>query len=180
MVSNNASDLMLVAQRARETTYTLSSSPALSGTTSWTNCVSQSRPTNVDAVRCKLTLSRDLDVSALALACSRPNCTIQVVATTPTVTIEYRPNYPASFTSEPVGASINVNDDAFLTDGFSTLTFLANMTFTEAPTTLLETSGQVVQQADVNMGDCMRYRSLESFSSIRTFFVKEIIDDIFD
>eukprot|EP00455_Lapot_gusevi_P018426 TRINITY_DN2004_c0_g3_i3.p1 TRINITY_DN2004_c0_g3~~TRINITY_DN2004_c0_g3_i3.p1 ORF type:complete len:227 (-),score=53.25 TRINITY_DN2004_c0_g3_i3:103-783(-) len=163
MVGDNHQDLMDIAQRARQNAAILTTSLMGTGNIEWSDCQSYSRPNNVDAVRCTLTLPEELDVAALSLACSRPNCTLQIVSTDPVV-VEYRPNYPDSFTSEPVGDSVDLADDALLTDGFSTQTFLADMTFTDSENSLLETAAQTSQQAGV--GDATRYLSVQSFVSI--------------
>eukprot|EP00455_Lapot_gusevi_P050509 TRINITY_DN7329_c0_g1_i2.p1 TRINITY_DN7329_c0_g1~~TRINITY_DN7329_c0_g1_i2.p1 ORF type:complete len:150 (-),score=32.65 TRINITY_DN7329_c0_g1_i2:91-540(-) len=147
-----------------------------SGSIEWRDCQSYSRPNSVDAVRCTLTLSEALDVSALSLACSRPNCTLEIVSNDPVI-VEYRPNYPASFTSEPVGDSVDLADDALLTDGFSTQTFVADMTFTNSENSLLETAAQTGQQAGV--GDVIRYISVQSFVSIKPIAVQNVAEEVF-
>eukprot|EP00455_Lapot_gusevi_P011611 TRINITY_DN1537_c0_g1_i1.p1 TRINITY_DN1537_c0_g1~~TRINITY_DN1537_c0_g1_i1.p1 ORF type:complete len:297 (-),score=91.42 TRINITY_DN1537_c0_g1_i1:81-971(-) len=168
MVSDNATALISVAQRARQTAPVVTTSPMGVGSTTWGSCVSVSRPSYVDAVRCSVTLSGGVDVGALSLGCSRPGCSLQAISTSPVV-VEYRPNYPDWFNSEPVGASVGVNDDALLTDGFSTLQFNADMTFNDGGAVLLQTSEEIGQQGGMDVTDCHKYMSLETFKSVQPY-----------
>eukprot|EP00455_Lapot_gusevi_P032440 TRINITY_DN3538_c0_g1_i17.p1 TRINITY_DN3538_c0_g1~~TRINITY_DN3538_c0_g1_i17.p1 ORF type:complete len:613 (-),score=148.94 TRINITY_DN3538_c0_g1_i17:125-1963(-) len=178
LVSDNRDQLVTVAQRAlggglyRPAGLT-------TGSTEWYNCKATipTLASTVEAVRCNIRLTGDIDPMALTLACSRPGCTLQTVSHYPLV-VEYRPNYPVSFKSEPADDLVILNDDAILSDGFSLQTFVAKMTFKSDPTFFLETDEQVGQQDSTDVTDLRRYMSYESFVSIAPY-IPVGVGDIF-
>eukprot|EP00455_Lapot_gusevi_P017651 TRINITY_DN194_c0_g2_i1.p1 TRINITY_DN194_c0_g2~~TRINITY_DN194_c0_g2_i1.p1 ORF type:complete len:1947 (-),score=582.22 TRINITY_DN194_c0_g2_i1:148-5124(-) len=104
--------------------------------TRWELCTPKIVNNRTESVRCVVRFvdangqltNTTLPASSLSLACSRPGCDLQVVATSP-LSVMYQPKYPKMFTSEDQGASVWLVDEARLTDGFSMQAFSTNMNF---------------------------------------------------
>eukprot|EP00455_Lapot_gusevi_P041804 TRINITY_DN488_c0_g1_i4.p1 TRINITY_DN488_c0_g1~~TRINITY_DN488_c0_g1_i4.p1 ORF type:complete len:625 (+),score=104.07 TRINITY_DN488_c0_g1_i4:168-1877(+) len=178
MESHIYQDLVTVAQMAAKPTLNYTSTPETLVSTSWSNCYAITNASKISAVRCNVSLS-GLDVGALSLACSRPGCAIEIISQSPVV-VEYRPNYPRQFKSEDVGSFVQLVDDAWLTDGFSSYRFQANMDFTQQSSNL-EVLEEVDNTGALQVGDSFKYMCVERFLNINRQRLPAIaaVDDIF-
>eukprot|EP00455_Lapot_gusevi_P041801 TRINITY_DN488_c0_g1_i1.p1 TRINITY_DN488_c0_g1~~TRINITY_DN488_c0_g1_i1.p1 ORF type:complete len:264 (+),score=59.81 TRINITY_DN488_c0_g1_i1:82-873(+) len=163
MESHIYQDLVTVAQMAAKPTFNYTSTPETPVSTSWSNCYPITNASKIAAIRCNVSLS-GLDVGALSLACSRPGCAIEIISQSPVV-VEYRPNYPRQFKSEDVGSFVQLVDDAWLTDGFSSYRFKANMDFTQQSSNL-ELLDELDDSGTLQVADSYKYMCLERFLNI--------------
>eukprot|EP00455_Lapot_gusevi_P011760 TRINITY_DN1548_c0_g1_i5.p1 TRINITY_DN1548_c0_g1~~TRINITY_DN1548_c0_g1_i5.p1 ORF type:complete len:347 (+),score=81.93 TRINITY_DN1548_c0_g1_i5:53-1042(+) len=150
--------------------------------TKWSNCKFY-RNTNTSllyALSCRVTPSAQVPVDALSLSCSRPNCTIQFILpkdvdlpgklpTADSYDFVYKPNFPATFTSENVGSSQTVTDPSFISDSFQTKMVSFDLGFVQD-----DVSSKL--QTDARMMDLFSYQCLET----RNPSIGNLIADIED
>eukprot|EP00455_Lapot_gusevi_P011759 TRINITY_DN1548_c0_g1_i4.p1 TRINITY_DN1548_c0_g1~~TRINITY_DN1548_c0_g1_i4.p1 ORF type:complete len:353 (+),score=90.68 TRINITY_DN1548_c0_g1_i4:53-1060(+) len=136
--------------------------------TTWGNCkFYRNANTNLlYALSCRVTPSAQVPVDALSLSCSRPNCTIQFILpkdvdlpgklpTADSYDFVYKPNFPATFTSENVGSSQKVTDPSFISDGFQTRMVSFDLGFVQDGT-----SSKL--QTDADIMNLFSYQCLET------------------
>eukprot|EP00455_Lapot_gusevi_P029416 TRINITY_DN314_c0_g1_i18.p1 TRINITY_DN314_c0_g1~~TRINITY_DN314_c0_g1_i18.p1 ORF type:complete len:434 (+),score=113.32 TRINITY_DN314_c0_g1_i18:88-1389(+) len=138
--------------------------------TTWSNCTFyRNKKTNLFyALRCTLTPSIRVPVDVLSLTCSRPTCSIEFILpskvklpcdipTADSYDFVYKPNFPATFTSESVGKRPSLKDPSFVSDGFQTRLVSFDLAFVQDNSfSLLET--------DASIMDLCRYRCLETLN----------------
>eukprot|EP00455_Lapot_gusevi_P028350 TRINITY_DN3021_c0_g1_i14.p1 TRINITY_DN3021_c0_g1~~TRINITY_DN3021_c0_g1_i14.p1 ORF type:complete len:304 (+),score=74.72 TRINITY_DN3021_c0_g1_i14:415-1326(+) len=175
----NFNDLATVVQKLRDPNIQFKFQSLLTGSTTWSQCVPTVSGGQVQSLRCTINLSGGATVGALALACSRPGCSIQLISQSPPV-VEYRPNYPQKFVSENAGSSVALGDVAYLTDGFSIQRFQADMTFTGTASYLeVEEKSTETETGMVELRDSFSYKLVQAYCCIRPVYDFVIDEAIF-
>eukprot|EP00455_Lapot_gusevi_P029417 TRINITY_DN314_c0_g1_i19.p1 TRINITY_DN314_c0_g1~~TRINITY_DN314_c0_g1_i19.p1 ORF type:complete len:435 (+),score=129.56 TRINITY_DN314_c0_g1_i19:88-1392(+) len=150
--------------------------------TTWSNCkFYRNTKTNLlYALRCTVTPSVQVPVDTLSLSCSRPTCTMQFILpkevaipgdlpTASSYDFVYKPNFPATFTSEDAGAKRTVTDPSFISDGFLTKLVSFDLGF-------VQDNSFSKLQTDARMMDLFSYQCLQ----IRNPFIADLFAEIID
>eukprot|EP00455_Lapot_gusevi_P029424 TRINITY_DN314_c0_g1_i7.p1 TRINITY_DN314_c0_g1~~TRINITY_DN314_c0_g1_i7.p1 ORF type:complete len:427 (+),score=119.64 TRINITY_DN314_c0_g1_i7:88-1368(+) len=153
-------------------------------TTTWSNCLFYRDTTTglFYAMKCTVTPSAPVPIDVLSLSCSRPGCrmefanskkiALRALIPSSSYDIVYKPNFPASFTSEFVGSNRTVSDPSFVTDGFQTRLVSFNLGFVkdDSFTSKIET--------DVTVMDVCQYRCVQSTSPALDSQLIQIVDTV--